>query len=80
MTYYILLPNEVESDAMYSSSILGEESFGTFYPDDGMKKLDKIVNEYPAMVDKLRIITDQKKTITILEFFDILEKLKIKKA
>ena len=32
MTYYLLLKGDTEKDAMFETNVLGEESFGVFYP------------------------------------------------
>ena len=42
MTYYILLEGD-SKDAIWDETILGEESFGTFYTGDGFRALNTIV-------------------------------------
>jgi|TARA_B110001454_G_scaffold207555_1_gene219080 hypothetical protein len=71
MTYYLLL-----NDSHVS---IGEESFGKFWPDDGFKSLYKIMNENPEMLSEITIKTDQNKDLTLTEFIDTLETLKIEK-
>ena len=79
MTYYILLPNDTETDTKYSTNILGEESFGVFYAEQGMNALNSIVNDKPRLIPSIKILNEQKKQYTLTEFFDILSGLKIRK-
>ena len=44
MTYYLLLDGDTEKEAYFSSNIIGEESFGVFYPEQGMDVLMKMAN------------------------------------
>ena len=71
MTYYLLLKG--------SHVEIGEESLGKFWPSDGLKALYKIMNENPEMLSEITIKTDQNKQLTITEFIDTLETLKIEK-
>ena len=80
MTYYLLLEGDSEKDAYYDSNVLGEESFGVFYPSIGFKMLNMIVNQRPEYMEDLRILDEQKKYYSITEFLDIVEKLRVKKA
>tara|TARA_Y100001938_G_scaffold144821_1_gene220239 strand:- start:331 stop:573 length:243 start_codon:yes stop_codon:yes gene_type:complete len=80
MTYYLLLNGDDEKDAMYDTNILGEDSFGVFYPSLGFNILNKIINEKPELLEEIKIIDDHKNPHTITEFLDIVEKLRIKKA
>ena len=79
MTYYILLPNDTEKDTKYSTNILGEESFGVFYAEQGMNALNSIVKNTPELMPSIKILNENKKQYTLTEFFDILSKLKIRK-
>ena len=65
---------------MIETNVLGEESFGVFYPSIGFKMLNMIVNQRPEYMEDLRILDEQKKYYSITEFLDIVEKLRIKKA
>ena len=78
MTYYLLLEGDTEEDALYDTNILGEESFGTFYPSAGFMILLRIINEKPELLETLQILDEQKKTYTITKFLDKLEQWKIK--
>ena len=69
MTYYLLLNG--------SHVVIGEESLGKFWPSDGLKALYKIMNETPEMLSEITIKTDQNKDLTITEFIDTLEPLKM---
>ena len=69
MTYYLLLNG--------SHVEIGEESLGKFWPSDGLKALYKIMNENPQMLSEITIKTDQDEQLTITEFIDILEPIKM---
>lgn len=79
MTFYILLPNDTKEDALYSSNILGEESFGNFYPEQGMQALLNIVNNKPELLEHIIIKDDHSKNYTLTEFFDKIKDLTVKK-
>ena len=80
MTYYLLLDGDTEEDALYDTNILGEVSFGTFYPSIGFIMLNRIINDKPELLETLKILDEQKKSHTITEFLDKLEQWKIKKS
>ena len=44
MTYFILHKNESKENLMFSSNILGEESLGSFYPEQGWVALNNMIN------------------------------------
>tara|TARA_B000000532_G_C18523201_1_gene258200 strand:- start:173 stop:397 length:225 start_codon:yes stop_codon:yes gene_type:complete len=69
MTYYLLLNG--------SHVELGEESLGKFWPSDGLKALYKIMNEKPELLSQITIKTEQNVDLTVTEFVDTLESLKI---
>ena len=69
MTYYLLLNG--------SHVEIGEESFGKFWPSEGLKALYKIINEKPEMLSEITIKTDQNVDLTITEFIDTIESLKM---
>ena len=48
MTYYLLLDGDSEKDVIYDTNILGEESFGVFYPSVGFHMLQRIINQKPC--------------------------------
>ena len=78
MTYYLLLEGDTEEDALYDTNILGEESFGTFYPSTGFIMLNKIINDKPELLESIQILDDHKNSYTLTKFLDELEQWKIK--
>ena len=80
MTYYLLLKGDTEKDVMFETNVLGEESFGVFYPSIGFILMNKIVNERPELLEDIKILDDHKTSHTITESLDKLEKWRIKKA
>lgn len=79
MTYYILLQDDTEKDAIFSSNILGEESFGVFYPNDGFTALFNISRNAPELLSEIKIVDDKKNTHTLPEFLSIIDRLQLKK-
>ena len=82
MTYYLLLNGDTEKDVIYETNVLGEESFGVFYPSMGLGLLNKIIQdvEDDALLEDIRILDDHKISHSITEFLDKLDKWRIKKA
>ena len=78
MIYYLLLDGDNEKDLMYETNMLGEESFKVFYPSLGLSILNRIVVDKPELLERLKIVDEQKKYYTIEEFLYKLEKWKIK--
>ena len=78
MTYYLLLEGDTEEDALYDTNILGEESFGTFYPSIGFIMLNRIINEKPELLESIQILDEHKNSYTLTNFLDELEQWKIK--
>ena len=78
MTYYLLLSGDNESDTMFDSNILGEESFKVFYPSLGFSLLNRIIHKEPELLEQVKIKDEQNKSYSITEFLDKLEKWKIK--
>ncbi len=78
MIYYLLLDGDSEKDLMYETNMLGEESFKVFYPSLGLSILNRIVVDKPELLERLKIVDEQKKYYTIEEFLNKLEKWKIK--
>tara|TARA_B100002019_G_C21118947_1_gene522328 strand:- start:341 stop:580 length:240 start_codon:yes stop_codon:yes gene_type:complete len=78
MTYYLLLSGDKESDTMFDSNILGEESFKVFYPSLGFSLLNRIIHKEPELLEQVKIKDEQNKSYSITEFLDKLEKWKIK--
>ena len=80
MTYYLLLDGDTEKEAYFSSNILGDESFGVFYPEQGMDVLMKLANNKSKVLEHIRIKDEVGKSYTLEDFISIIDKLKIKKA
>lgn len=78
MTYYLLLSGDKESDTMFDSNILGEESFKVFYPSLGFSLLNRIIHKEPELLEQVKIKDERNKSYSITEFLDKLEKWKIK--
>ena len=62
---------------MFSTNILGEESFGSFYPEQGFIALHNIIHTKPEKINDFSIIDEQGKKYSVTEFLDVVEKLKI---
>ena len=77
MVYYILGKNEDKENLMFSTNILGEESFGSFYPEQGFTALHNIIHTKPEKINDFSIIDEQGKKYSVTEFLDVVEKLKI---
>jgi len=77
ITYYIKLPDDTNEELQFDANILGNESFGTFYAERGMRSLHAILNKHPELLQSTRIVTDSGIDFTITEFMDRLDKLKL---
>ena len=77
MVYYILGKKENKENLMFSTNILGEESFGSFYPEQGFIALHNIIHTKPEKINDFSIIDEQGKKYSVTEFLDVVEKLKI---
>ena len=50
LVYYLLLKGDTTEDLKVSeSNVLGEESFGKFYPSHGFQALHKIIHNNPEI-------------------------------
>ena len=78
MTYFILHKNESKENLMFSSNILGEESLGSFYPEQGWTALNNMIHKSPESLENYTILNEQGKKYTLTEFLDTVEKLKIR--
>tara|TARA_B100001939_G_scaffold122081_1_gene105804 strand:+ start:3843 stop:4079 length:237 start_codon:yes stop_codon:yes gene_type:complete len=78
MTYFILHKKESKENLMFSSNILGEESLGSFYPEQGWMALNNMINNSPESLENYTILNEQGKKYTLTEFLDTVEKLKIR--
>ena len=80
MTFFLMHKFESKENLMYSSNILGEESLGTFYPEQGWVALHNMMNNHAEMLENYIILDEKGKKYTMTEFLDVVEKLKIKRA
>ena len=78
MQYYLVLPGDKEADMLNEANSLGEEVFGLFYRGSGLRILMNIVNTKPEMLPACKIMTEKGNQLTITEFLDTLNKLKLK--
>jgi hypothetical protein len=79
MTYYILGKNESKENLMFSSNILGEESFGYFYWEDGYAALLNIINSEDQNIEEFTLLDEKGVTYTIEEFTDVVTQLKMRR-
>ena len=80
MTYYLLLEGDSEKDAIFETNVLGEESFGTFYTSVGFMILQRILDNNPEIIDRVKILDERKTSYTLEDFVSKLEKWKIKSS
>ena len=77
--YYILLPND-DINNLTNVNKLGSLGLNnTFWPDLGFDVLYEILDKYPELIEKVKIINSKKTKFTVSEFIIMLEKYKIKK-
>jgi hypothetical protein len=78
-TYYILLPGDTE-DSITDANILGEESLhNNFWPGDGLRALNNIIDQRPDMIEHITVIRSDRKVITLETFLTSIKKFNIKK-
>lgn len=80
MKYHILLPQElIESENNLNSTdyLLGEESFGTFYPDQGYHLLEDLVERFPELLPHVKIKSSDGDELGVEEFLDHLDELTV---
>tara|TARA_X000001036_G_C20036573_1_gene545062 strand:+ start:217 stop:459 length:243 start_codon:yes stop_codon:yes gene_type:complete len=80
MTYFIIHKDEKKENLMFSSNQLGEESLGSFYPEQGWVALNNMINTSPESLPNYIILDEQGGMYSLTEFVDIVEKLKIKRT
>ncbi len=79
MKYFLLGPKDTEESAYFESNELGEVSFDTFYPGSALKVLMEVTNSTPELLEQLTILTDRREKLSISEFLERLDKLKIRR-
>lgn len=77
MQYFIMLPGDTEKDCIKDSNRLGESSFNTFYAERGLKALMKIVDQRPELLPDTVIMTDKRQRLTVEEFLQDIQKLRV---
>ena len=82
MVYYLLLKGDTEKDVIFETNVLGEESFGVFYPSMGFQLLNRIIQDVESdeFLEEIKIVNEQNKKYSVVEFLDKIGKLRIKKA
>ena len=80
MTYFIIHKDEKKENLMFSSNQLGEESLGSFYPEQGWVALNNMINTSPESLPNYIILDEQGGMYSLTELVDIVEKLKIKRT
>ena len=80
MTYFIIHKDEKKENLMFSSNQLGEESLGSFYPEQGWVALNNMINTSTESLPNYIILDEQGGMYSLTEFVDIVEKLKIKRT
>ena len=72
---YLLVHNEEEDSYL---TIGTDNGFGVFWADQGMKALMNIVETQPDKLTEVKIKTDKNETLTVGEFLERIEKLKVR--
>lgn len=80
MIYYILMKGDDILDNLSDANILGEEDFKIFWPGEGMRVLTYLINKEPELLNQVRIIKSNGKSIDVEKFLDEIKKFKIKKS
>ena len=74
MEYLLLHKDETESYLTIGT----DNGFGVFWADQGLKALMNIVEKDPDRLSNLVIKTDRNETLTVGEFLERIEKLKVR--
>jgi len=77
MTYFIKLEDDTNEELMFDSNILGNESFGTFYAERGMRSLMSILDKHPQVLESITIVTDTGNEFSVTEFIDKIGRLNV---
>ena len=79
MVYYLLVPDGYDSQdgVTFQTMVLGESSFKSFWADQGLDSLEKVIKEHSDVVALLKIKDESNKDYSIEEFLDIISKLKL---
>ena len=74
MEYYLIDKSQPEAYLLIGT----DNGFGVFWSDQGMQALMQLLQGDPAKLTKVQIKTDQNHTLDIPQFFEKIEKLKIR--
>ena len=77
MQYYLMGPSDTEQDALNEANLLGEASFKHFWGGSGLKTLMRLVDKDPEMLEHFIVINEKGKKLTISEFLQDIQKLKV---
>lgn len=77
MQYYLMGPSDTEEDALNEANLLGEASFKHFWAGSGLKTLMKLVDKDPEMLEHFIVINERGQKLTISEFLQDIQKLKV---
>jgi len=72
---YLLVHNEEQDSYL---TIGTDNGFGVFWADQGMRALMNIVETQPDKLSSVKIKTDANETLTVGEFLERIEKLKVR--
>lgn len=77
MQYYLMGPGDTEKDALNEANLLGEASFKHFWGGAGLKTLMKLVDKDPEMLEHFRVVNEKGHNLSIGEFLQDIQKLKV---
>lgn len=77
MQYYLMGPSDTEQDALNEANLLGDASFKHFWGGSGLKTLMRLVDKDPEMLEHFIVINEKGKKLTISEFLQDIQKLKV---
>ena len=78
MQYFIMFPDDKETEATFESNLLGESSFKVFWGGKGLKTLMLMVDKTPELLPLVKIKNDKGKVYEVLEFLEEIQKLQIR--
>ncbi|CAB4143040.1 hypothetical protein UFOVP450_59 [uncultured Caudovirales phage] len=72
-----MAPGDTAQDAINEANLLGEASFTNFWGGAALQVLMGIVEAEPEVLEILKIVNERGKTLTIAEFLEEIQPLKI---
>tara|TARA_R100000458_G_scaffold36886_1_gene34338 strand:+ start:2645 stop:2896 length:252 start_codon:yes stop_codon:yes gene_type:complete len=79
MKYFLLGPKDTEESAHFEANELGESSFDSFYPGSALKVLMEVTHTRPELLEHFTILNEQKEKLSIAQFLERIDKLKIRR-